>query len=270
MAFTDHCDLYAAIHEDGINRVIKHLMRQRPSLFNYATLEVAANPELACHPVAHTIDVTNHGNPLFGLLGPLPILGADAPPVGLNFCAQLTTAEVDCHPGNVIKLPAELNPPLADQHLAFKVRVCAGLDCPAIELIDRIKPTRPPNTDRRQPPQPPIVPPARHLLCFCLDVYVVAHVDLEIVLGKPTLVGKVDGVDIVDIKPDDLEDSLNCYLRTTFEVLLKEKLAFSIDKLALSFPVFGGAFSIAPTPNPPIPNNPAIEDDQIKEFISIS
>jgi hypothetical protein len=270
MAFTDNCDLYAAVHEDGINRVINHLMRQRPSLFNYATLEVAALPELACHPVAHTIDVTNHGNPLFKIVNSLPILGADSPPVGLNFCTQLVSAEVDCYPGNIINLPSELNPPLPDQHLAFKVRLCAGLDCPAIELIDRIKPTPPSDSARAQPPQPPIVPPTRHLLCFCLDVYVVAHVELETIFGKPALVGKVDTVDIVDIKPDDLEESLNCYLRTTFEVLLKEKLAISIDKLALSFPVFGGAFSIAPTPNPPIPNNPAIEDNQIKEFISVS
>ena len=275
MAFTDHCDLYAAVHEDGINRVIKHMMRQRPSLFNYATPEIAANPKLACSPVDHTIDVTNHGNPLFGVMGPLPILGVDAPPVALNFCAQLAEAEVDCYPGNVINLPAELNPPLPDQHLAFKVRVCGGIDCPAMEFIDNIPPTPPQDQpgiwapDPKQP-QPPIVPRTRRLLCFCLDAYALAHVDLETVFGKPTLVGKVDGVDIVDIKPDDLEDALDCYLRTTLELLLKEKLAFTIDKLALSFPIFGGAFSIAPTPNPPIPNNPAIEDDQIKEFISIT
>ena len=277
MAFTDNCDLYAALSEDGINRVVKHMMRQRPSLFNYATQDVVAHPELACSPINPTIDVINHGNPLFGILNPLPILGIDAPPVALNFCAQLTEAEVDFYPGNVFNLPAELNPPLPDQHFALKVRLCGGLDCPSMEFIDHIPPSPPDETGALQTtalnlPQfkLTIVPPTRHLLCFCLDAYAVGHVDLETVFGKPTLVGKVDGVDIVDIKPDNLRESINCYLRTTFELLLKEKLAFTIDKLALSFPIFGGSFSIAPTPNPPIPNNPAIEDDQIKEFVSIT
>jgi len=275
MAFTDNCDLYAAVHEDGINLVARHIMRQRPSLFNYATLDVASHPELACSKVDHTIDVTNHNNPLFGILGPIPIFGVDAPPVALNFCAQLVDAEIDFHPGNVINLPGELNPPLPAQHLSMKVRVCGGMDCPSKEFIDHIKPTRPHDqpgkqTEGRQPPPPPpIVPPARHLLCFCLDAYVVCHVDLEDVFGKPTLVGKVDGVDIVDIKPDNLEETINCYIRTTFELLLKEKLAIPLDKLALSFPLFGGSISIVPTPNPPIPRNPAIEDDQLKGFVTI-
>src|SRR5215469_4297983 len=268
MAFTDNCDLYAAVHEDGINLVVKHIMRQRPSLFNYATQDVADHPELACSPVDHTIDVTNHGNPLFGVLGPIPIIGVDAPAVALNFCAQLVDAEIDFHPSNVINLPAELNPPLPDQHLAMKVRVCGGVDCPPLEFIDHIKPTPSEGqpgrqSDGKQPP-PPIVPPTRRLLCFCLDAYVVAHVDLENILGKPTLVGKVDGIDVVDIKPDNLEDTINCYLRTTFELLLKEKLAMPIEKLAMSFPIFNGSISIVPTPNPPILNNPAVEENQIK------
>ena len=32
MALTDNCDLYGAVHEDGVNRIIRHIMRQRPSL----------------------------------------------------------------------------------------------------------------------------------------------------------------------------------------------------------------------------------------------
>ena len=37
MAFTDESDVFGSVHEDGINLVVRHLMRQRPSLFNYAT-----------------------------------------------------------------------------------------------------------------------------------------------------------------------------------------------------------------------------------------
>ena len=62
MAFTDNCDLFGSVHEDGVNRVIRHIMRQRPSLFNYATADVAGNPRLCCSKIAHTSDVTRYGN----------------------------------------------------------------------------------------------------------------------------------------------------------------------------------------------------------------
>ena len=54
MAFTDNCDLFGAVHEDGVNRVIRHIMRQRPSLFNYATADVAPHAGLWCAKVDHT------------------------------------------------------------------------------------------------------------------------------------------------------------------------------------------------------------------------
>lgn len=46
MAFTDNCNIFAAFHEDGFNRIVGHVRHQRPSLFNYATAGVAANPRL--------------------------------------------------------------------------------------------------------------------------------------------------------------------------------------------------------------------------------
>jgi hypothetical protein len=272
MAFTDNCDLFAAIHEDGINRVARHIMRQRPSLFNYGTQYINDHPKLACHPLEHTVDVTNHNNPLFTVVNAIPIFGADAPPVGLNFCAQLVDAKIDFHPGNVIGLPAELHPPLKQQHLAMMVRVCGGMDCPIQEFIDHIPPGSPFPTPPKEfvpPPPPQFVPPTRELICFCLDAFVIAHVELVTVAGKACLMGKVDNVDIVDIKPEELEDAINCYLRTAMEVLLREKLTIPLEKLTLSFPLFGMPITLQPTPNPPVPNNPAVEDDQLKAFVSI-
>ncbi|MGH9398636.1 MAG: hypothetical protein ACRD18_17535, partial [Terriglobia bacterium] len=83
MALTDDCDLYAAVNEDGINLIARHIMRQRPLLFNYATAYIAQHPRLACQPVDHTQDVTDYGNPLFSVESPLPLLGVDSPPVAL-------------------------------------------------------------------------------------------------------------------------------------------------------------------------------------------
>jgi hypothetical protein len=48
VAFTDNCDRFASLHEDGVNRVITHIRQQRPSWFNYATVDIAANRELWC------------------------------------------------------------------------------------------------------------------------------------------------------------------------------------------------------------------------------
>jgi len=271
MAFTDQCDLYAAVHEDGINLVAQHVMRQRPSWFNYATQYVNDHPQLACTPVAHTIDVANHNNPLFTVVGPIPILGADAPPVGLNFCVQLVKAEVDCYPGNVLNLPAPLNPPLPQQHLAMHVKICGGMDCPS-EFLDKYLPTpgQSPFGEKRQPP-PEVVPPTRKLLCFCLDAFLVAHVAVPNVGGKPCLVGIVDGVDVVGIEPKGLSANINCYLKTTFELLLKEKLIFPISTMLFDIPLLSLATITAQlTPNPPIPNNPAIEEDQLKVFITLT
>lgn len=279
MAFTDHCDLYGAVHETGINRVAHHIMRQRPSLFNYATQAIADQPKLACAPVDHTIDVDHHHNPLFHIQAPLPLLGADAPPVGLNYCAQLVTAELDFQPSNVIALPAELNPPLPAQEMAFHLKVCGGIDCPSMDWLDSLpigQGSSQNPKDRESgasPSSPPLVPRPRKLQCFCLDVFALAHLEVDVIGGVKWLIGKVDKVDIVDIKPDALEENLNCYLRATLEALLREKLAIDLDKLFLDInknlqnKLVKVSFSLSP--NPPIPHNPAVEEDQVKAFLKL-
>jgi hypothetical protein len=61
MAFTDHSDLFAAVHEHGINTTIGHLMRQRPSLFNYATILFTQAGDHGCDPAAAHILVGTAG-----------------------------------------------------------------------------------------------------------------------------------------------------------------------------------------------------------------
>lgn len=51
MAFTDNCVLFAPSREDGVNRVIAHVMRQRPSWFNCATADVAGKHEPWWKPI---------------------------------------------------------------------------------------------------------------------------------------------------------------------------------------------------------------------------
>jgi len=138
MAFTDNCDLFAAVHEDGINQVIQHIMRQRPSLFNYASADVTGNRELWCHQIDVTKDVSKFANPFFTVMPPFPVIGSDNPLVLTGFCAQLTKALIDFHPGNIINLPAELNPPLKPQRFSLQFIVCGGLVCPSERELDQI------------------------------------------------------------------------------------------------------------------------------------
>jgi hypothetical protein len=268
MALTDNCDLYVAINENGINLVVQHIMRQRPSLFNYATSDIAADQELWCAPVNFTSDVQKYGNPVFTVSNPIPVLGADSPPVELSFCAQLTKASIDFHPGNVISLPSELNPPLQKQHFAMQFKICGAIGCPSEKDVDTI-PVVPPQYGEKQTTVPPVHVKGK-LNCFCLDIFVVGHFERTVILGKECLLGKVDRLDIVDIKPDGLEQNLVCYLKTTVNVVLRQKLTIPFEKMFFSFPLFNIAtITLSPTPNPPVPNNPAVEDDQLKAFISM-
>jgi hypothetical protein len=271
MPYTSNCDLYAAVNEAGINLVARHVMRQRPSLFNYATAAIAQDPQLACVQVAATPDVTLYGNPLFTTEAPLPLFGVDAPPVALNYCAQLTKAEVDFYPGDVITLPAEMNPPLAPQHFAMTAQVCAGLVCGWDELT-KVQPW-PPNQVvgdglAAAPKVPPFVPSGRPE-CFCLDAFVIGHVGIRQLFGAPTLNVSIDAVDTPEIAPPGMKAALDCYLRDNIQLVLTEKLTFPLvhtfffDFSFLSLP----NITVVPAPNPPVTNNPAIEDNQLKVFV---
>lgn len=272
MAFTDNCDLFAAIHEEGMNRIGGHIMRQRPSLFNYATADVAANRELWCQIPEFTTDVTKFGNPIFTILPYLPVIGADSPPVGLGFCVQVVRAQVDFHPSNVISLPAELGSKLDEQHFALELKICGGIGCPDRDLLDKIPvtPPGPAGRDKQHEPPPLVAVPGK-LLCFCLEVFTTAHVTRTFINGEERLAGEVDAVEIVDVKPDGLEANMECYIRTAVALFLRQKLAIPLQTFFIDFPLFGlGTVSLSPTPNPPVPHNPAIEDDQLKAFVTMT
>ena len=85
VALTNHSDFYVAIHDEGINRLVKHVMRKRPSLFNYGTSLVASNPQLLCQTVDVAPEVLQAGNPLVTVLDALPVIGTT---LGLNYAEK--------------------------------------------------------------------------------------------------------------------------------------------------------------------------------------
>jgi len=282
MGFTDKCDIFASFHEDGFNQIISHVRKQRPSLFNYATADVAKNRELLCKAIeAHPI-VFIRNNPLVTIVNPLPVPGTN---FGVNFAVQLVDLRIDFHPGDEFNLPPELDPPLKAQRLAIKLRLCGGIGCPPKEIIDKFIPppedlSKRPETgthgsDRPRDDVPIITLPTRQLICFCLDAYATGGVRIVTYNGKPYLEPFLDGFEIVDIKPVELENGLECYIGLILRLAVLPGLRLLLKHAPLN--LTQGATDLFPQPtnvvlspmpvSAALPNNPAIEEDLLKVFI---
>lgn len=285
MAFTDNCDVFGAVHEEGVNRVVRHIMQQRPSLFNYATAFFAEHPELFCVPIRPAKEVTAAGNRLFEEQDPLLVMGTPFP-IGLNFCFQITDFQIDFHPGSVFDLPSELAP-LEEQRMALSMRACFGLGCPPrgqmrelLPIVERYNIPR----KRDQHPLPtfdrPYTFPVFDLMCFCLELFAEAHFEWGTVGGDPQqwLKVRLDGVEIVDLQPDEMESMIECYIRAVLELGILPQLMVPMEKMILNITellqtydfTIGETVTLEPTPAPAkVPHNPAVEEDQIKAFVSL-
>jgi hypothetical protein len=284
MAFTSNSDVFISVNEAGINQIVRHVMLQRPSLFNYGTDAVMRDPQLWCAPIEAAPAVHQRGNPLITREAPIPVMGTH-PAVGLNFVVQLTKAAVDFSPGNAITLPAELNPPLPAQRLALYFQACAGLGCPPDEALrdtqrQRVQPALPAAPPAELRPRPPIptfpprgsevvVLPTAKLTCFCLDLFAIGEASIAGPAGHQRVFAAVDGLDIVEIKPDGLEDSLLCYLKVMLQLgILAGGLAIPDLTVHLTnLPPISAA--LTPT-SAALPFNPALEEDQLKLFVNVN
>jgi hypothetical protein len=265
MTLTQACDVFAAVQDSGIDRLVRHVFRQRPSLVNYASAGLARQPERLCRPVdAHPI-VAIRGNPFVGVLPPLPVAltnGAYA----VDYSFQVTAVELDVHPADVVSLPAELFPPLGEQRLAVHAGACFGFGCPPQEIVSRL----PLPGDDDRPPREPVVIPARELLCSCVDIFAVLGADLVGPRGGQHVAGVFDGLEIVDLGPTELEDSIECYVGLVVRLGVLPRLRMPLIAIP-PLPV-GELFTIGlePTPSAVVPNNPALEENQLKIFLDVS
>lgn len=219
MVYTTNCDIYIAVHENGINDLMGRLMSEVPSLFNFGSRYIATYPQFACNPIQAApidpedplispVDVSGIPPLLFNTsLNPFP---TETPPIGTpvpfslnipipspDFLVQLSKVQVDFYPGNTIALPSTLTAPLPAQHFAFHAQTFAGASCPSTgkRTIDENQRFRHPRSD---------------LDCFELDLYA------EGVLKNPGssrfLNMNLSGLDIMGFKPDGLRQLIDCYL----------------------------------------------------------
>jgi len=277
MPFTDHSDLYAALHEEGMNLVVQHVMLQRPSLFNYGTPHIQEmlkrdphDPNALCKPIEVIKTVDDRQNPHISVEDPFVLPGTDNL-LAVDFLVQLTQLRFDFHPGGVFDLPPELNPPLGEQHFAILVQMCGGVGCPTREFLEEFELPERDNKDR--PPPELTVVPFDKLECFCLDLVLLGHFKpagetLELLL-RPD----VDGIEFVDLKPEGLETILECILMLLLKVVVLPKLAKTLSKLLKSPLEDLGDFTsltLVPTPTPAkVPWNPSIDADQVKIFVDL-
>jgi hypothetical protein len=294
VALTSHSDFYVAIHDAGINRLVGHVMRKRPSLFNYGSSLLASNPQLLCQSVDVAPEVLQAGNPLVTVLDPLPIIGTS---LALNYAVQLTKGEIDFYPGNVFALPAELNPPLGKQRLGVHFQVCAGMGCPpsvsfpfpgrlpgkvassaaslARSRVTDVSVSKNggvfnPSGGVFNPDGGVTVLPTRELDCFCLDLFATGGAKITGAVGNQLISPFVDGIDIVDLKPDALKNMIECYALLALNQGILPGIGQVVSKMAFTlFPLPSNLGSILLSASTAVPNNPAIEDDQLKAFINL-
>lgn len=298
MPFTDRSDLFASLHEEGINNVVRQIMRQRPSLFNYATKAFHDKRLMAqlCAPIKAAREVERAGDPLFTEMDLLPLIGS-AFPLGLDWCFQLSELQVDFHPGNVIALPAELGV-LPEQQFALVAKACFGLNCPpgkgleqylsaaeaATETLVHSPKDKNDKRDDKKPapklPSEPVPLPTGNIQCFCMALYITGHFEWGTMGSDPGqwLKTRVDGIEIVDIGPDKLESMIECYLRNVLRFGILPRLSIPLEAMVLDVTSvmreaglrIGEHVELRPALGPGIANNPSIEKDELRMFLELS
>jgi hypothetical protein len=285
MAFTDRSDLFAAVHENGINATIGQLMLQRPSMFNYATIlfTQALRPQL-CVPIT----APPGGGPLFTVEPQLPVLGAPRP-LGLDWCLQLTNVSVDLYPGNTLTLPPELDP-IGRQQFALHLRACFGLACPDDRVVENLTAemeaavaasirSAPDDRSGRTAAAVQSVP-STNVICTCLELFGVGHFQGGTIGSDPQqwLKVRLDGLEVVDLVPSSLEDMAECYLRLVLRLGVLPRLIVPMESLVLDITrmlqdngtAIGQHVTLVPAAVPAdVPDNPAVEDDQVKVFFNL-
>lgn len=263
MPLTSNSDVFASFHEKGFNRIIHHVMLQRPSLFNYAT-ENLINSSRYCETIKYHPAVTQYQNPIATEVPVLPILGYDGS-FGMNYCFQLTDLKIDFHPGNIIELPPELKPPLKKQQIALSGNVSIGLGCPDNRLVEKLIPTIKELEKGKSKDKSEKVPfSLDKMICFCTGLTAV----MEIVRTDNSVEFRLVGIELSDLKPNGLENALECYISTLLRLTILPKLRFALEDLTFKL---GDFATVSPALAPDeVPYNPSVGNDQLSVFFNLS
>ena len=223
----------------------------------------------------------------------LPIPGTNGA-FGLEYCLQLPELALDIHPGGV-PLPPQLGA-LPTQRFSLSGKVCGAIACGSPErmraLADaaarEIAPIDPFKSYRDKPNPTYYVPPIaetgknqprgivaipvdqKRIHCFCIELFAVGVMRILNSGGGPRLVMTLEGFEVVDIKPDGLEDSVECLVSATLQLGVLPRIRIALDALTFSLGRYA-TLTIQPTPiSANVPFNPDLSKDRLSVLIDVA
>ncbi len=228
MSLTETEEVFASIHEDALNDLLSAFCSDRPRYLVYGSP--------AFVPTTTVAETT------------MPAIAFPGVPGGIQWRIRLTTPHIDLFKQSS-PLPPELS--LAPGEFSASVGVELCLDCRRIKIDPRPPRGKP---GERQPDdrRPDDRHPLEELTCCKLELFAIGH--LQHVLtstGEDAIALAVDAVEIVDIKPGEVESLLECLLFMILQAVLAE-IRLPLRALRV------GAFQLTPIVGP------LIEDDQVK------
>lgn len=231
MSLTEVHDVFAAIHEDGLNDLLHRFFTSRPKYLNYGSPGFVA---------ATTVNATQ--------MSPIQFPGI---PGGIDWSVRIATPRVDAHPQSAA-LPPELDP-LGAQRLSVHTAVEICVNC-----SDRRQPdpdgdskSHDHNPDHRFPDKPPrgdLRP-----VCFKVELFAIAHAERTSSPDGDAVRLIVDAIEIVDLEPNELEAVIECLMLQILRAVLG---SVRLPLTALR----AGAFQLVPVVGP------EVENDQIEMY----
>jgi hypothetical protein len=190
MSFTQAEHVFAGIHEDALNDLVRAFFTARPRHLRYGSTNfVPATSVSATH------------------MDSIPFPGI---PGGIDWAVTFEIPVVDLHKQNV-PLPPELT--LEAGHLSVRTVVELCLGC-RHEKLD----PRPPDPDRKPDDQRTF---EIHPTCGKLEIFAVGHLeDVFASNNERAVVVAVDAVEIVDVAPNELESVLECLILMVLRAVL--------------------------------------------------
>ncbi len=229
MGLTEAERVFAGITETGINDLLRAFFDARPRHLNYGSPGFVP---------ATTAAATQ--------MGAIPFPGVSG---GIDWSVQLSVPHVDLHP-QTDSLPPELTLGTGNLSVTTAIRIRVACETRREPDREREKEHRPEKGDHERPPRD--LPPGRAKgTCFELEVFAVGH--FERTFSPDAVFVAIDAVEIVDVKPVELEAVLECLLLQILRAVLAD-VELPLETLR------AGAFSLALT------RGPEVENDQLEVY----
>jgi hypothetical protein len=228
MSLTQAEAVFASIHETALNDILTAFFTDRPRYRVYGSISFVPTT---------TVAETN-----------MPAIPFPGVPGGIQWRIRLGIPKVDLFK-QTLPLPPELSLKPGQFSARLDVELC--LDCRRLKIDPR--PPRAENPNRKDDgSQKDNGHPLEEVTCCKLKVFAIGHVEhVMAITGEDAIALAVDAVEIVDIKPDELESLLECLIFMILQAVLAE---VRLPLKALR----AGAFQLIPVVGP------LIEDDRIK------